>query len=363
MTTALRVLPAVAAGLWLLGCGGAPAPLEPLPAAPTLATVQVGQGPQAGQMSWDGVVEAVQQARVSAQTSGRVLNVEVDVHDAVQAGQVLLRLSDVEQQAALRAAQAQRQSAEAAWREAELRLQRVSTLADRQLVARAELDQVVAGHAAVSAQRDAARAAESAARQQLQYTVVRAPYAGVVQSRAVEPGEAVGVGQTLLSVMAPGELRVVLQLPQALARRLAGQDALQLQGAEGGLLQTGPPVVFPSADPLAQTLTVRATLPAAVARATVPGASLRVLLPRELARESAALSTGNQRLRVPQAAVVQRGEVTAVYVVADGRVSLRQVRLGAAAEGQREVLAGLRDGEQVATDPLAALAWLGTRHE
>jgi len=60
-------------------------------------------------------------------------------------------------------------------------------------------------------------------------------------------------------------------------------------------------------------------------------------------------------ISIPAAAVVERSEVTAVYVVApDGRLSLRQVRLGRRQRDTVEVLAGLVAGERIAADPLAA---------
>jgi multidrug efflux pump subunit AcrA (membrane-fusion protein) len=61
-------------------------------------------------------------------------------------------------------------------------------------------------------------------------------------------------------------------------------------------------------------------------------------------------------LLVPASAMVERSEVTGVYVVgADGRVALRQVRAGRRIDGRVEILAGLDAGEKVATDPVAAL--------
>ena len=59
--------------------------------------------------------------------------------------------------------------------------------------------------------------------------------------------------------------------------------------------------------------------------------------------------------RIPASALVQRGEVNAVYVLADGRLTLRQLRLGAREGDHVEVIAGLQPGEVIATDPVAAV--------
>ena len=59
-------------------------------------------------------------------------------------------------------------------------------------------------------------------------------------------------------------------------------------------------------------------------------------------------------VRIPAASIAQRGELTGVYVVQDGRLLLRQLRLGARSGDAVEVIAGLKAGEVVASDPVAA---------
>jgi hypothetical protein len=74
--------------------------------------------------------------------------------------------------------------------------------------------------------------------------------------------------------------------------------------------------------------------------------------------------TGNrEELSVPQEWVAHRGEVTGVYVLADGALQFRLVRLGSLnSEGRYPVLAGLQEGEQVATNPIdAAVAYKNSR--
>ena len=58
--------------------------------------------------------------------------------------------------------------------------------------------------------------------------------------------------------------------------------------------------------------------------------------------------------RIPESAIAVRGEISAAYVLVDGRLSLRQLRLGQRAGDSVEVIAGLAPGEAVAADPVAA---------
>ena len=92
--------------LALAACGGTEqAAVPPLGA---VATFEVAAADGATGRGWDGVVEAVRRSDLSAQTAGRVIAVEVDVNDRVAAGDVLLRISAVEQDAGATAARAVR---------------------------------------------------------------------------------------------------------------------------------------------------------------------------------------------------------------------------------------------------------------
>jgi RND family efflux transporter MFP subunit len=349
----------LAAGALLQGCGSQQAPADTA-AAPAIATLEVGAAGLASARGWDGVVEAVQQAQLSAQTAGRVAAVLVDVNDRVAAGAVLLRLTAFEQQAGVDTAQAQLKSAEAQLAEAESRYRRAAELIARQLISRADHDLAVAGRDTAIAARDAARAQLQQAQQQSAYTVVRAPYAGIVSTRQVEPGEVVAPGQPLLGLYAPGALRVEVQVPQtqAVAIRAAGNAKLVL--ADGRELAAKSITVFPSADPLTHAVGVRVLLPA-LSPAPQPGTTAKVIFP---------VAGGATTLRVPASAVAQRGEVSAVYVLSGTKLSLRQLRLGERQGDAVAVIAGLAPGEHIAVDPVAAAQWLvaqrtaaGAKHE
>jgi RND family efflux transporter MFP subunit len=294
--------------------------------------------------AWDGVVEAVRQATLSAQTSGRVAEVRSDVNDNVAAGTVLIRLTAVEQQAAADTAQAQLRAAEAAAVEAQATYQRFADLSAHQFVSKLQLDQLLAARDASIAARDAARAQLAQARQQNDYTTIRAPYAGVVATRNVEPGESVAPGRVLMRVFAPDALRIEVSVPQSDAAAIRNEPKAKIILGDGRALDAAQVIVFPSADPLTHSVNVRVQLPP-LAPAPLPGSTAKVFFP----------ATGGATLpRVPASAVIHRGEVNAVYVVTDGRLSLRQLRLGDVSGDQIEVIAGLKSGDVIAADPLAA---------
>lgn len=294
--------------------------------------------------AWDGVVEAVQQATLTAQTAGRVAEVAHDVDDHVTAGTVLVRLSAVEQQAEVDTARAQLHAGEAAAREAEADYQRYVELSQRQYVSRSQLERMHAARDAAVAARDAARARLASASQTVDYTVVRAPYDGIVASRDVEPGESVAMGQRLVSVFAPTALRIEVELPQGAADQVRADPRARVRLHDQRVIEADDVIAFPAADAATHTVRVRVLLPA-LDPAPIPGSTAKVRFPAV---------AGHSQPRIPASAIVRRGEVTAAYVLADGRLSLRQLRLGEATPSGVDVLAGLQPGETIALDPVAA---------
>jgi RND family efflux transporter MFP subunit len=295
---------------------------------------------------FDGTVEAVNRATVSAQTSGRVAEILYDINDYVESGAVIMRFTDAEQQAALRQARAALEEAEARFAEARQDYERIAAMYRNQTVSRAQFEQAQANRDAAAARLEAARSAVATAEEQLAYTEVRAPYAGIVSARHVEVGELVRPGQPLMSGLSLESLRVNVDVPQSMfgpireigrAFVYAGDERIQAEDL----------TFSPVADPVTNTFRVRVNLSAGSAE-LFPGMFVKVGF----------VVGETRRLLVPAPAVVRRSELSAVYVVDGTRVMLRQVRIGRRYGGDVEVLAGLEAGERVATDPVQAGIWL-----
>ncbi len=285
------------------------------------------------------VIEAVNHATVSAQTGGRVVEVNFDVDDYVPKGGVLLRLRDTEQRAAFEASRAR-------FEEAESEFRRVQDLLERKLVAKAAFDKAEAALRST-------RAAMEQAREQFDHTVVRAPYSGIVVERHIEPGEIANPGQPLMTGISLERLRAVAEVPQAYIGQVRElEQARVILSREGKSLEGSGLNVSPYADPKSHTFRVRVDLPEGE-HGVYPGMYAEVGFP-----------IGEvMRLLVPAQAVAYRSEVTAVYVIdEEGGISFRQIRTGRTLPaGEIEVLAGLSAGEVVALDPVAAAVYLKER--
>ena len=344
----MRRVAVQARGPALLVALAAFAPWGALPAADAagaaaLKTVSVASASMPDERLLDGTVEAVNQATVSAQTAGRIETISFDVNDYVTAGSVIIRIRSTEQVASLTQAQAALKEATAREAEAQVRYQRINDMYQRRVVAKATLDEASTARDSAVARLIAARAGLDAAREGVAYTEVRAPYSGVVTEKLVQVGELVSPGTPLMTGASLDALRVVAEVPQSVIEQVRKVRKAVVY-VDGKRIESTGLTLFPSAEPQTNTFRVRIELPKGV-QGLAPGMFVKV-----------GLVTGEaDLLLVPRVAVVERSEMRAVYVVApDGRVSLRQVRLGHVRGDQIEILAGLVAGDVVALDPAAA---------
>ncbi len=319
-----------------------------------LPAVEVGPREVALESRFDGVVEAVKKATVQAQTSGQIREILFDVDDFVERGAVLIRLEDKTQQARFRQAEAARQEAQARLREAENEFRRVKGVFEKKLVSKADMDRASAALKAARARLARAEAALAGAREQLEYTVIRAPYSGIVVERHVEVGEMATPGKPLMTGVSLEHLRVLVHIPQRYVDEVRAGVPVRVYPDEGGPLEAARVTVYPYADPASHNFRVRVRLPQGV----------KGLYPGMLVKVGFALGQ-RERLVVPAKALVQRSEVTGLYVMGEGdRLSFRQVRTGERlADGSVVVLAGLAAGERVVLDPVAATVALKRQQE
>jgi len=291
----------------------------------------------------DGIIEAVQQSTVSAQTSGRVTALPFDVDDSVPAGALIVQLDDSEQQARFSQARAGLAEAQAGLTDARQQFSRTQSLHERKLVANQALDQARNQLNAAQARLAQAQAALAAAQQQLDYTRITAPYGGILIERHVELGESVNPGQPLLTGLSLQHLRVVVDLPQQYAGLAREQRRALVALPDGRALETGEMTFYPYADPATHTFRLRMPL-------TEPDGQL---YPGMLVKVSVPVET-REALWIPADAILHRSELRAVFVLDDqDQPRLRQIRTGVRNDDQVEVLAGLKAGERILARPLA----------
>lgn len=340
-----------------------------------------------------GRVRTPQRVEVASQITGRVTGVAVREGDAVAAGQVLLQFDAAEWQASVaqaRASLAQAESrlqqigeaslplaeqslrqAEANARQAERQYQRVGELVAQGFYSPAQLDDAQRARDVAASQLQAAqiqaannrpqgsevrvarsnveqaRAALAVAEARLAYATLRAPVAGRVLTRSVEPGDTAQPGKALLTLAPDGDTELTAQIDEKNFGLLAiGQNAhVSADAYPGEHFPATLSYIAPSIDALRGSVEIRL----AVAQ---PPATLRhemtVSIDIETARRPDALS-------LPCDSVRDAGGQPWVMAVRDGRTVRQPVKLGLRGAGRCEVVEGLSEGEAV----LPASATLG----
>ncbi|HYR25138.1 MAG TPA: efflux RND transporter periplasmic adaptor subunit [Aquabacterium sp.] len=367
-----------------------------------VAAVKVQRLPLSQTLQFTARVKTPQRVDVGVTVTGRVAQVLVREGDRVQAGAPLIQLEADEARAAWLQAQAAQQqaqarrvsqqqlslpNAQAALAQAEATLAaaerdwvRTQELVARQFYSQARLDEAQRSVAIARAQRDAARAqvqangargAEDAAAQaqaasaraavavalaRLEQTTVRAPGAGRVLVREVEPGQIVQAGKRLMTLAVSGPAELVAQVDERYLHQLhEGQrasvlaDAYPQQPFAAQVVRLAPSVNAQSGS-VEVTLLVAGTPPAFLREDMT--LSVEVLTGQRPPGPVLPLRAVRDAVRTPQ------GEQGTVLVATDGRAQARAVRLGLRALDQVEILGGLSDGESVLLDPTVPV---GTR--
>ncbi len=293
-----------------------------------------------------GVAEAERQSTVSAQTSGRIVAINFRAGDRVQQGQVIMRIDPATANQDVAGMQARLNEAQVQMDNARKQYERVRDLLAQKYVSQAQVDKAEADYKSAQAQVNTLKANLGQSTTARSFTNVVAPYSGVMSALHVELGEMASPGSPLATGYDPSQLRVTAQIPQTQidAVRRGAKAYVEIPGLPNWQAARSV-IVLPSADPRSHTTEVRVMLPADTAN----------LIPGQFARAHFVTGTA-RRLVVPAAAVLRRSELTAVYVVPSGKApQLRQIRAGQSLPGGLvEVLAGVKEGEQVALDPVAA---------
>ena len=260
-----------------------------------------------------GTLRALRQVKLFNQEEGRVARVRVRQGDSVTEGQVLAKLD-------ARLLQAQLDKARANRRQAEFELERLQALAPKKLVSENTLLQA-------QTKLDIARADESVLRTRVDYMTIRAPFAGNIAERLVEPGDVAPKHTHLLTVVDSTQLVTDVQVSELLISRLKrGDRADVIIDALGGAVHPGKILrIYPTIDPATRLGRIEVLLKP-VPQGARDGHFCRVTL----------YSSGSRPLVVPSVAV-RRDEIGEFVFVPDDQGRARRVT----------VVSGLRFAERV----------------
>lgn len=323
-----------------------------------------------------GYVTARRKATVSSKVTGKVVEVLVEEGLEVREGQVLARLDDSLQSKGLALAEAQFSSARSAVEEIEVRLEearihfrRVKELVEQEVISEATLDtaqaQVDSFVARLAVGHEDAGVAEKMVifrRQELEDTIIRAPFDGVAVSKDAQPGEMVspvsaGGGFTrtgISTIVDMTSLEIEVDVNEAYINRVRSDqrveavlDAYPNWRIPGKVITT-----VPTADRQKATVRVRIGFDELDPR-ILPDMGVKVTF---LGGEEPSTDLAQARLVVPRDAMRREDGRDVVFVLQEDRLERRAVRLGAVSGNEVEVVSGLAAGERVIVEGPDVLA-------
>lgn len=277
-----------------------------------------------------GTLLADETVEVRPEMAGQVVDVSFEDGDAVHAGDVLAKLRDAAPKAALAEAEANLTLATA-------QLVRASSLFARANASAEEVDRA-------TAERDLAQSRRDAAADTVRRTVIRAPFAGRVSARLIAVGAQVDPSTVVTTLIDADPLQVEVDLPESVQPWLSKDSVLTLR--TDGITPTPATIsyVAPTVDPETRTVRVRADLP-----------KDSTLAPGLTVQATVQIHPPTAVIAVPAESVTTRADGPMVWVVSDGKVSVRKVTTGARLASQVTVTSGLTPGETIVVEGLVRL--------
>jgi RND family efflux transporter MFP subunit len=312
--------------------GEAPAPLAPK------VLVQPAGASSPGVTVYTGEIRARHEVDLSFRVGGKIAARLVDSGMTVKAGQTLARLDPADLQLSRQAAEAQVAAAESEFTTASAERSRYADLLAKRFVSQAAFDAKENAFRSTQARLEQARAQSRISGNQAGYGTLVAEHEGVITAVLADAGQVVSAGQAIFRLARPEEKEVAIAIPEGRLAELkaARQIAVNLW-AQPDLVMAGEiRELAAAADPATRTYAARIRLvdPAPAAQL---GMTARVILG----------APSGAAIVVPLTAVVDHGKGPQVWVVADGKVTIRPVEVAAFREDGAAIASGLKPGEMV----------------
>ena len=301
----------------------------------------------ASSLALPGTLQGFVQSPISARASGYLKRWYKDIGSVVKKGDLLAEIDAPELDQQLSQAVAARQQAAASLQLASSTMERWEALRKKDAVSQQELDERRSNAAQAKANLNAAEANVERLRQMEGFKRVIAPFAGVITRRNVDTGDLIdaggGAGRTMFVLSQTDPLRVYVNVPQTYAQRVKpGQEVNVTQSELLGQVFKGQVARTAAAiDTSTRTMQIEVTLPNREGH-LMPGAYVQVSLPLQ----------ASKALTIPTNALLIRGSGMSVAAVdAQGRISLKPVKIGRNYGENVEVLEGVALEDRLVLNP------------
>lgn len=325
-------------------CGGCGEEPQAQIQTPSVRVQEAGAGAAVQTAAYSGTVRGRYETKLSFQVGGRIVSRNVQEGSAVQAGDILMSIDarDVVQKA--NAGDAVVAEARAKLDLAQANLARYTELYNQEVVPQATLDMYQTDYDAAFAGYQSALAQSAEGHNALDYSDLTAGAAGVVSDIAVEEGQVVAAGQTVATLVRTDELEVEIAVPEDKLRTVQVGTPVEISfWALGDSLRVPGTVreVAPMADKATRTYLVRVSVPR-------PPQGMSLGMTAEVSFSGIAADTGTAS-RLPLTAIYQTGDSPTVWLVENGQVHLRAVKIVSYGEDNTVLVTGLEPHDLVVT--------------
>lgn len=328
-------LAAVAAG----ACGGAGEGAERSVAPTPVDAVVASRDTIHVEVRSVGSLEARAHVELRAETDLRVSRVLFREGEPVERGQVLVLLDQDKLRAEAEAARAAEVRVRAEAENLRRQVERNRGLLEAGAISRQAYDDLETRHEAAEARLAEAGAGRALARERLAEATVRAPFAGRVGERLVDPGDFARKGDPLVTVVDDEVLEIGFSVPERYVGRLriGSRVTLRVQSHAERSFEGAVTFVSPVVDVATRTVRLKAEVPNPE----------RVLRAGQFADVTLGLESRTEAVVVPEAAIVLRGGEAFVFLVRDGVARRQEVRVGERSPGLVEMASGVQPGDTV----------------
>jgi membrane fusion protein, multidrug efflux system len=309
----------------LAGCGHGGGQAGGYPPVQVVAVAAKRQ-PVSENLSLVGTVAADEQVEIRSEIDGTVQDIKFEEGKPVEKGQLLIQLDSTK----LSAAEAE---TEAQFKLTDQNFNRMKTLQKDNVMAQQEYDAAAAAY-------EASRATLERRRRELADTQVVAPFAGVMGSRLVSPGQVINKDAVLSSLVALDPVKIEVNVPERFLSQMQVGQKIEVKVAAYGDEKFKGEVYFIAPQVDLDTRTV-------LVKAKIPNPDFR-LKPGMFASLDLTLKVREDAVVIPEAALILNGDTVGVFIVDDKQTAqMRMVKTGLRMEGQVEIIDGLKGGEKV----------------
>ncbi len=289
-----------------------------------------------------GTIAAYRSAAISTRMMGEIKKIYVKPLDRVKKGDPLIKIDSVDLRNNIKALEAKKKAAYAAFVNAGNRYRRFKNLYAKHAISKQQFEDIELGYKVAKSNLDAIGSKIKAVKANLSYTTIRAPFSGIITKKLIDVGNMAAPGRALL-MMDELPYQVVFNLDERLfSNSLLGKTVLVYAGIAGYKAKIVE--ISPTIDPATRTFELKATLPKNAFMKS--GQFAKVILEKPNLYKT---------IEIPKRALVHWEDLDYVYKIKNGKAYLTLVRTGNTDGAKINIVSGLSLGDEIAITNLAML--------